>query len=433
MEESKRWQLKGACLGVLFFLCATNLSLGGPWPSWRGPGGDGVARGQGFPLHWNTSSNVTWNIPLPDAGNGSPIVWEDQVFITQSLPREKRVVIMSFDRSTGNLRWQSALDKTEQEETHRANPYASASPVTDGERVIAWFGSEGVLAVDMEGKELWRKDLGTQRHTWGYASSPVIHGDHVFLYFGPGEPRILYALNKTTGEVAWSQKAPAIVTEGRTDGFRGSEPGISGSFSTPLLIEESGRDSLVMSFANQLHAYNPENGKTRWYVEGLNPLVYTSPIYGEGVVVAMGGFSGTTMAVEAGGEGEVTGSHLLWKEQRTRDRLGSGVIRDGYIYVLNTPGIAERLELRTGKQVWEKRVQGDGPTGSSWSSMVLVEDRIYVLNQSSETVVLRASPEFELLAVNPLNNKLTNASLAASDGQFFIRTHERLWCIGQRQ
>jgi len=169
-----------------------------------------------------------------------------------------------------------------------------------------------------------------------------------------------------------------------------------------------------------------------WVCDGLNPLVYSSPIHGDGVVVAMGGFLGTLVAVKPGGDGNVTATHLLWKRERNKNQLGTGVIHAGHFYVLDTPGIAECIELNTGKLVWEKRVSGVGPKNESWSSMILSGEKIYILNQSGDTIVLRASPKFELIAANSIGNELTNSTLAVSDGEFFIRTHENLWCIGEQ-
>jgi outer membrane protein assembly factor BamB len=160
----------------------------------------------------------------------------------------------------------------------------------------------------------------------------------------------------------------------------------------------------------------------------MNPLVYASPIYGDGVVVGMGGFFGTTIAVPAGGSGDVT-AQRLWQSVRTKNRLGSGLIYDGHIYILNTDGMAECMELKTGKTVWMERLRPRGAKGESWSSMVRSGDRLYILNQSGDCLVLKAAPKFELLATNHLGTELTNSSLAVSDGRLYIRTHSHLWCI----
>lgn len=143
----------------------------------------------------------------------------------------------------------------------------------------------------------------------------------------------------------------------------------------------------------------------------------------------MGGYNGDALAVKSGGSGDVTGSHRLWLKPKTKQRIGSGVISEGHIYILNDPGVAECIELTTGKVLWEERLAGPGPKNSSWSSMVLAEGKLYVINQGGDTFVVKASPKFELLGVNPLG-ETSNSSLAVSDGELFIRTHKSLWCVG---
>lgn len=415
---------------IIALLLFTLHSVAGNWPAWRGEDGLGVTKEKRLPLKWSATENVLWKVPLPERGNSTPVVWKDKVFVTQAV--DDRRTVMCLDRKSGKTLWQSGTSYGEKEETHETNPYCSASPVTDGERVIAWFGSAGVFAYDMAGKELWRVNLGKQSHLWGFASSPIMHGDLCIMYFGPGKGAALLALDKKTGKEIWRVNEPPIEKRPRTDGFRGNEAkGIVCTFSSPILVEANGRTELVMSYPQLVCAYDPKTGKELWRCDGLNELLYGSPIAGEGVVVAMGGFLGNTIAVKAGGSGDVTDSHLLWRHERTKNRLGSGVVHDGHIYILNTPGVAECIELKTGKVVWEERLKGAGPKSESWSSMVLAGDRIYVLNQSGDTVVLKASPKFEVLAVNALENELTNASHAMSDGQIFIRTHKHLWCIGE--
>ena len=145
------------------------------WPSWRGGvEGAGVTQQKNLPVEWSNTKNVRWSVPLPDGGNSTPVVWADRLFITQAVAKENRRTVMCFDRADGRLLWQSGVSHTEKEETHEANPYCAASPATDGGRVIATFGSAGIHCYDFDGKELWRRDLGTQRHEWGYASSPVM-------------------------------------------------------------------------------------------------------------------------------------------------------------------------------------------------------------------------------------------------------------------
>jgi outer membrane protein assembly factor BamB len=167
------------------------------------------------------------------------------------------------------------------------------------------------------------------------------------------------------------------------------------------------------------------------HTDSLGPLIYTSPIAGDGVVVAMGGFLGTTVAVKPGGRGDVTATHQLWQKSRTKNRLGSGLVWDHHVYILNSEGIAECIELKSGATIWAERLKGPAATSESWSSMVLAGDTLYVPNRSGETFVLRASPKFELLSVNSLDGEVINASPAISEGELFLRTHSALWCIAE--
>jgi outer membrane protein assembly factor BamB len=301
--------------------------------------------------------------------------------------------------------------------------------VTDGEVVVAWFGSAGIYCYDMEGKELWHRNLGEQKHTWGYAASPVIYKDLCILNFGPGKRSFIIALNKKTGQPAWNYDLEEKQPAKRTDGFAGQSNGEIGSWSTPIIVPVAGHDELVISLPGVLRAFDPSSGTELWHCDGLNPLIYSSAIYGEGVVVAMGGFHGTTIAVKPGGTGDVTKSHKLWERPRTDNYLGCGVIYQGHLYVQNTPGLAECVELKTGKVLWKERLNGKGPKNESWSSMVLSGDRIYQVNQSGDCIILKASPTFEVLTVNSIGNELTNGSMAVSDGDLFLRTHKHLWCI----
>lgn len=399
------------------------------WPAWRGADGLGNTSERNLPTRWSATENVRWKVELPDRGNSTPVIWDDKVFVTQAIEDKNQRALLCFARRDGKLLWQKGVTYAAKEETHPDNPYCAGSAATDGQRVIACFGSAGVFCYDFTGKELWKRDLGRQKFEWGNASSPVLHGDLAFLYFGPGPGSHLLALDKKTGKTVWKFDEPGIEVGKRTDGFRGKEPGIICTYSTPLIVKAGGREELIMSFPRYLRAFDPKSGKELWHCDGLNPLIYTSPIHGEGVVVAMGGYFGNTVAVKPGGSGDVTGSRL-WHHVRNKAGIGSGVIHDGHIYFMAADGIGHCHKLATGENVWSERLRGPGPKGDSWSSMVLAGDRIYILNQSADCIVLKASPKFEVLTANSLGNEMCNASVAPSDGDLFIRTYKHLWCIG---
>lgn len=417
------------CANVLSAIALTLHLQAANWPQWRGPEGTGITEERDLPLHWSTNQNVLWKTPLPERGNSTPIIWKDKVFITQAIEKEKRRTLMCFDRTNGKLLWQQGVAFREKEPTHETNPNCSPSPVTDGERLIAWFGSAGLYCYDFSGKEMWHRDLGPQIHIWGNGSSPVIHGNLCYLNFGPGERSFLIAVDKSTGKTVWQHDEP-----GGDSGEKKPDQDKAlwiGSWSTPVFATLNGREQLLLSFPKRLASFDPKNGKELWTSAGLNPLVYTSVLHSDGIVVAMGGFNGMAMAVKPNGQGDIT-SQRLWHHPKTKQRIGSGVIAGDHIYILNDPGVAECFELKTGKLIWEKRLKGPANPSDSWSSMVLSGDRIYVVNKGGDTFVLKASPEFELLATNSLFEN-TLASVTPSDGQIFVRTYKHLWCIGKPQ
>jgi outer membrane protein assembly factor BamB len=207
---------------------------------------------------------------------------------------------------------------------------------------------------------------------------------------------------------------------------------MGGSWSTPTILRTAGRDELIIGFPGRLVAYDPQSGDQLWICKGLGGAIYTSPVAGEGVVFAttsgMGG--GSAIAVKPGGSGDVTDSQRIWRLERVEGQIGSGVIHDGHLYVIGQDGIAACMDFQTGETVWEKRLRGSGDRGGSWSSMLLADGKIYVPNQSGDVFVLAASPKFEVLATNSVDES-TNASLAASDGELFMRTDDSLWCFAQ--
>lgn len=412
---------------ALIVLIPVLAAQAGDWPEWRGPHGDGTSDEEGLPTQWSPTDNVAWKVVLPEPGNSTPVVWNDRVFVTQPLVAQHRRTLMCLDRKDGQILWQAGTEWNEPDPTHGTNPVCSSSPVTDGERVIVWFGSAGLFCYDMQGHELWNRDLGIQKHIWGYGSSPVIHGDLCYLFFGPGERSFLIAVDRRTGETVWQHDEP-INSKGTSEApFANAD--YYGSWSTPLFRTIDGRDQLVISFPYRVCGMDPLSGKEFWSSTGINALVYTSPLVSEDVIVAMGGYNGMSVALKAGGTGDLTESNRLWRHPKTKQRIGSGAIHDGYLYIHNDPGIAECFELKTGRTVWEHRLSGQEGKGTNWSSVMIADGLCYTITQGGDCFVFRASPEFELVSTNTLGES-SNSSIVPSNGQLFIRTHKHLWCIG---
>jgi outer membrane protein assembly factor BamB len=411
------------------------------WPAWRGLDGSGVCRETNLPLRWSTNENVRWRVPLPDRGNSTPIVWRDRVFVTQAIEKENRRTLMCFDRRDGKLLWQHGPIWTEKEMTHSDNPPCTPSPVTDGQRIIAWFGSAGVYCFDLDGRELWRRDLGPQKHEWGYASSPVPYRDLCFLNFGAGRRSFIIALDKKTGATAWQRHAPDIGANATWADLSNQGvkppgeplPDYAGSWATPLMVPAAGGDELVVAFALRLMAFAPTTGEPLWTCGGPDVGAYSSPFFGQGIIALnASGHTNTMIAVRPGGGGDVTKTHRAWFQKigDSKPCLGAGVIHRGHIYQANAMGFLECRALATGQLLWEERLTGTGARNASWSAPVLAGDRLYVANRNADIFVLRASPKFECVATNSIGGEPMNASLAISDGNIFIRTDKQLWCIG---
>ena len=182
---------------LIAVLCSLSASAETNWPQWRGPAGTGETSAAAIVTTWGPSMNVRWRTELPEAGNSTPIVYGDRIFLTQPLGDSQERGLMCFDRATGNVLWRRGVKYTADEPTHRTNPYCSASPAADDDRVIAWLGSAGLICWDHDGNELWRRDLGIQKHQWGYGSSPILHEKLCILNFGPGNLEFLIAVDKT--------------------------------------------------------------------------------------------------------------------------------------------------------------------------------------------------------------------------------------------
>lgn len=399
------------------------------WPAWRGDlAGSGVSPETHLPREWSREKNIRWRVDLPDRGNSTPVVLGNRIFVTQAVEAEHFRGLFCFDRKDGKLLWKKGVTYAPAEQTHRSNPYCSASPATDGRMVVASYGSAGVAAYDLEGNELWKRDFGPVDHIWGNATSPLLLSGNLCLhYHGPGKGAFLAGLDKRTGETIWKFDEPEWQVTERTDGFREKpQGGVIGSWSTPILVPAGDREELIMSFPLQVMALNPATGKVLWTCEGLNPLVYGSPVHQDGIVVVLGGYYGNSLGVKTGGSGDVTGTHRLWHQVRHNGGIGTGVVKNGHYYYLAGP-MAQCIEMATGKLLWEARLPGKA---NSWGSFVLAGDWIYTLSQKGETVVFKADPAGLQVGGQGDVGEETNSSLAVSGGELFLRTYKSLWCIG---
>jgi len=434
------------------------------WPGWRGPTGSGVSTDTNLPLEWDSVKNIRWKVRLPGPSNSTPIVWENKVFLNQATKEGDRQ-LHCYNRLTGEFIWKKSVPAEYREPKHPANPYCQASPVTDGERVINFYGSPGIYCYDLDGKKLWHRKFGKLDHMFGQGPSPVIYKDLCIMIYGPSTEEYVIALNKKTGETVWKMDIPkpriplevmqrlrqmgrkkrkspgkkSKTTNGEAAGkqkkkrqkrpplgsTRATNPG--GIWATPLIVRVHDRDEMIMSFPHVVAAYDPATGKQLWECKGNSYQILASPCFGDGLLAVTGG---AEMVLRIGGQGDVTKKNRLWYREQGKGCIGSAVIFQGHIYFQDMRGIMYCYELKTGKTVWRKRLANAGRSQGSWSSVMLGDGKIYAINKSGDVFVMKAAPKFVLLATNSFGEgETTNASIIAAHGDLFVRTDKALWCV----
>ncbi len=414
---------RALAIALAVFAPMTAPGYGADWPAFRGPAGTGIADETDVPLHWSSEEHVKWKAPLPGPGDSSPVVSGKRVFVTCATESGKRRGLYCFDRHDGRQLWSRIVEFDGDEPTHETNPYCGSSPAADGRRVVVWHGSAGLHCYDYGGQPLWSRDLGSFRHIWGHGSSPVFDGDRILLNCGPGKRTFVTAIDAATGQTIWQTDEP-----GGDDGEDrpGQKPVWVGSWSTPVVTKVDGQEQVLVSLPHRVQAYDPGDGHILWTCGGLGDLVYTSVVVGDGVAAALGGFHGPAIGFALGGSGNVTEQNRLWRiADKNPQRIGSGVILGGHLYLIDEPGQMECIDMQTGQAAWRGRLGGD----KVWASLVAAADRLYVTSQAGTTYVVAADPsEFKLLAKNDLG-EASNSTIAISDGQIFLRTFEHLICV----
>jgi outer membrane protein assembly factor BamB len=411
-------------------LCIFAMSaLAGEWPQFRGPTGDGIAKDATPPLKWTEKENLVWRTELPGPGSSSPIVSGDRVFLTSysgygvdvkepgELANLKRHVLC-LSRQNGKILWQHEVktalpDKPYQGQYITMHGYASSSAATDGKSVYFFLGNAGVHAFTVEGRALWNVDVGSIAHDWGAGSSPVVYGD-LLVVNAAHESNTLLALDRGTGKTVWSVK------------------GFPASWNTPAIVKVAGHDELVVNANGKLRAFDPKTGAELWSCQGIKAAeLCPSIVAHDGVIFVIGSPSGQGMAVRAGGQGDVSATHVLWQMPKGSN-VGSPVYHDGHIYFVNdSRGKALCVNAATGEVVYEEPIS---PQRDRWyASPVLAQGRLYYVGRTAGTVVLAAKPKFEVLATNRIADDATvfNGSPALCASQIFLRSDRYAYCFAE--
>ena len=440
---------------LILFSSTLGSIVASDWPGFRGSRG-GVADDKDLPVQW-TKDNVLWKIKLPGAGTSSPITSGDKLILTCNVgygttitkgmsgkggggggkgkggpdtgdQKKLKLVVVCLDRKTGEILWQKDVEPKLPETPFtgmiREHSYASSTPVTDGKNVYAFFGKSGVYAFDLAGKQLWSADVGSKSHMWGSAASPVLHKDLVIVNAAI-ESKSLFAFNKNTGKELWKQT------------------GLGTTWTSPIIVEtKDGKQELVLSLPGKVVGYNPETGDELWNCQGIGgggggfggfgAYTASTPVAKDGIVYIIGGGGpstpATSLAIKTGGKGDVTKTHLLWKQKAGASNCSPVLSGD---YLCWVDGLVTCLKTSDGSIVYKERLYG---SGKEYVSPVAAGDKIFALTRYDGLYVIAGGGTFEKLGHFDFKDdtSIFNASPAISDGRMYLRSNEYLYCVGKK-
>jgi outer membrane protein assembly factor BamB len=401
------------------------------WPQWRGPSGNGVSGEKNLPVRWSATENVAWKLALPAWSGSTPIVWGDRIFLSVADDLRVRdgnnLYLWCVDRVNGSVLWKRPLGPGNHQEMKQN--MSTPSPVTDGTHVWVMTGTGILKAFDFTGGERWSRDIpkdyGRFGLQWGYGSSPLLHGDALYVQVLHGmrtdDPSYLLRIDTATGRTVWRVERPTPARFESPD-----------AYTTPALLRYGTSTEIVVTGGDVVTGHDPATGKELWRANGLNPYndgshrIVASPVV-HGDMIYAPSRERPMLALRAGGRGDVTKSHVLWSFNNGPD-VPTPVTDGTYLYVVNDRGIMFCLDAKTGKEIYgRQRLKPATYSGSP----VLVDGRIYITNEDGLTSVIKAGPAFEVLAENDFDD-YTLSSPAVSEGQLFFRTRNFLYAVGKR-
>ena len=395
------------------------------WPQWRGPNLNGVSTEKNLPVKWTTADNVAWKLSMPAWSGSTPVIWRDRIFL--NVADADALYLWCVDKTKGAVLWKKLLGGGNVK--MRKQNMSSPSPVTDGNSVYVMTGTGILKGFDFNGNELWardiQKDYGEFGLNWGYASSPLLFENGLYVQVLHGmktdDPSYLLRIDTKDGRTLWKVERPTNAQRESPD-----------SYTTPGLLRQGKNVEIVITGGDCVTGHDPATGKEIWRANGLNPdnnpsyRIIASPVIFNDIIYAPTRVR-PLLALKAGGRGDISESHVLWSTTNGPD-VPTPVTDGKYFYVVNDRGIMWCLDAKTGAEIYaQQRIR----PGTYSGSPVLADGKIYVTNEDGLTTVVKAGPAFEVLAENALNDYCLS-SPAISDGQIFIRTAQNLYCIGKK-
>ena len=395
---------------------------GQEWSQWRGIDRNGVHPTARIPLEWSTEKNVQWKTALPGMGISSPIIWKDKIFLAAAeRQRPDQLHLLCISRNDGSILWHIRWWGSTPTRFHsNKSSMASPTPVTDGSSVYAFFGTGDLFSVDMDGNQQWHRSLaeeyGKFENRFSATSSPLLYADTLILQCDHYGDSYAISVDLSSGKTRWRQQRP--------DKWL--------SWSSPQLIAVPGALAgeppfeLILSGSLSIDGLNPISGKRLWTVGGMRRECIPTPLAVGGLVYAVSGPKGPSLAIRPGGRGDVSDSHVVWENSRGAPFVPSAILLGDYYYLVDDQGITTCLSVKDGARVWQKRLPGNFT-----ASPVATANHIYFMNEAGETTVIRGhQPTFELVGRNDLAEPIYS-SAAIGNNQLFIRTTSHLWCLAK--
>jgi len=411
----------------LMALALTALA-GADWVRFRGPDARGIAEDKGVPTTWSAQENVVWKTAMPGFGSSSPIVLGERTFLTcysgyglgpdgAGSQQELKHHLLCVDRRSGKILWEKSEKAKLPEQDYKGfvtlHGYSSGTPTTDGKAVYAFFGRSGVWAYSLDGEPLWQFDAGQKTHGWGSGTSPILY-KNLLVINASVESSSLIAIDKSTGKEAWRAE------------------GIVQSWSTPLVVDlAGGKQELVVSVQGKVLGFDPASGEKLWECDGVKDYVCPAVVAQDGVVFVTAGRKPMTLAVRAGGRGDVSKSHVLWRIDKG-SKVPTPLVHNGLVYWLEQRGIFQCVQADSGKAVYEEKLKIPGPGDKVYASLVMADGKLYAVTRQGGTIVVAAGPEYKELARNDLGDtSVFNGTPAIDNGQLLLRSDKFLYCIGK--
>lgn len=426
---------------------------GGSWPGFRGPQASGIAERQSLPDRWDgkTGENILWRTPIPGLAHSSPVVWGGRVFVTTAVSGDpkagfrpglygdgdasedrtrQRWLLYALDKRTGKVLWErTAHEGVPAERRHVKSTYANSTPATDGRVVVAWFGSQGVHAYDVDGRFLWKVDLGRldlgaydiPTYEWGPASSPVIWNGLVILQCDTQADSFLLALDLNTGKTVWKTEREEIP-----------------SWGTPTVAQTSAGPELVTNASNYVRGYDPRTGRELWRLGRSSKITAPTPVFADDLFVVVSGRAPERpiFVVRAGARGDLTlpegeskSASVVWSRTGRGSYMPTPLVYRGLLYVLANNGLLDAYDLHTGEEVYRQRLP---LVGSGFSASPVASDgKLYLPNEDGEILVVEAGRTFKHVATNSMG-ELLMATPALSEGVMYVRSSATLFAVGRK-